>query len=39
MGPVVVNLDCLLDRVWDHPGDRPLGMSVREGMERKEDLP
>lgn len=31
---MVVNLDGLLDRVWNQPGNTPLGVSVRGSMER-----
>lgn len=27
---LVVNVDCQLDAVWNHHGDRALGMSVSE---------
>lgn len=30
--PVVVNIDCELDRIKNHLEDTPLGMSMREAL-------
>lgn len=30
LNDVIVNIDCKIDKIYTHPGGRPLGMSVRD---------
>jgi KRAB domain-containing zinc finger protein len=27
------NIDCQLDKIWDHLGDRPVGMPVKDYLD------